>query len=125
MIGLTERQKECLAFIKKTIAKNGVPPSFQEINDALGLASKSGVTRLIDALAERGFVRRIYNRARSLEVIDPKAKQNPLSFLHPDVRAVVEHTASISSTRPETLMADVIANWAANAIRQSEVELST
>ena len=66
---LTEKQSELLRFIHTRLQKTGVPPSFDEMKDALDLKSKSGIHRLIMALEERGFIRRLPNRARALEVL--------------------------------------------------------
>ncbi|MCF6328759.1 MAG: transcriptional repressor LexA [Henriciella sp.] len=66
---LTSKQKELLLFIHKRIKDDGVSPSFDEMKEALNLASKSGIHRLIVALEERGFIRRLPNRARALEVL--------------------------------------------------------
>ncbi len=66
---LTRKQLELLMFIHQRLKAAGVPPSFDEMKDALDLASKSGIHRLITALEERGFIRRLPNRARALEVI--------------------------------------------------------
>ncbi|WEX79063.1 transcriptional repressor LexA [Sinorhizobium numidicum] len=66
---LTRKQQELLLFIHERMKETGVPPSFDEMKDALDLASKSGIHRLITALEERGFIRRLPNRARALEVI--------------------------------------------------------
>ncbi|MEL7231088.1 MAG: transcriptional repressor LexA [Pseudomonadota bacterium] len=66
---LTSKQKELLLFIHERIKKDGVSPSFDEMKEALNLASKSGIHRLIVALEERGFIRRLPNRARALEVL--------------------------------------------------------
>ena len=65
---LTRKQTELLQFISEQISRDGVSPSFDEMRDALGLKSKSGVHRLVTALEERGFIRRFPNRARALEV---------------------------------------------------------
>jgi repressor LexA len=65
---LTRKQHELICFINDRLAKTGVSPSFEEMKDALDLKSKSGVHRLISALEERGFIRRLPNRARALEV---------------------------------------------------------
>jgi len=65
---LTRKQHELLMFIHERIKESGVSPSFDEMKDALGLASKSGIHRLITALEERGFLRRLPHRARALEV---------------------------------------------------------
>jgi repressor LexA len=66
---LTRKQYELLRFIHERVKESGVPPSFDEMKDALNLRSKSGIHRLITALEERGFIRRLKNRARALEVI--------------------------------------------------------
>jgi repressor LexA len=66
---LTEKQKELLLFIHGRMQDKGVPPSFDEMKDALDLKSKSGIHRLITALVERGFIRRLPHRARAIEVI--------------------------------------------------------
>ena len=66
---LTRKQIELLRFIHERLSENGVPPSFDEMKEALDLKSKSGIHRLILALEERGFIRRLPNRARALEVI--------------------------------------------------------
>lgn len=66
---LTKKQYELLMFIDQRVRESGVAPSFEEMKDALGLQSKSGIHRLITALVERGYVRRLKHRARALEVI--------------------------------------------------------
>ncbi len=66
---LTQKQKDLLIFIHERLQKTGVPPSFDEMKDALDLKSKSGIHRLITALVERGFIRRLPHRARAIEVI--------------------------------------------------------
>ena len=79
---LTQKQKDLLLLIDRKIKAVGVPPSYDEMKDALGLASKSGIHRLITALEERGFIRRLPNKARALEVLklpeDYAAKQAPV-----------------------------------------------
>jgi len=66
---LTRKQLDLLCFIQQRMRESGVPPSFDEMKDALDLKSKSGIHRLITALEERGFLRRLPNRARAIEVI--------------------------------------------------------
>src|SRR5437868_11996506 len=66
---LTAKQRELLLFIDNRLKASGVSPSFDEMREALELKSKSGVHRLISALEERRFIRRLPNRARALEVI--------------------------------------------------------
>src|SRR5260370_42417620 len=65
---LTRKQYELLRFISERLKESGVPPSFDEMKDALDLRSKSGIHRLITALEDRGFIRRLRNRARAIEV---------------------------------------------------------
>jgi repressor LexA len=73
---LTRKQHELLLYIDAKLAETGISPSFEEMKDALDLKSKSGVHRLISALVERGFIRRLPNRARALEVLKmPDAKK--------------------------------------------------
>ena len=66
---LTRKQYDLLRFIHERLKETGVPPSFDEMKEALDLRSKSGIHRLITALEERGFIRRLPNRARALEVV--------------------------------------------------------
>ncbi|WP_096784817.1 transcriptional repressor LexA [Rhodobacter sp. CZR27] len=66
---LTRKQMELLDFIKTRMDRDGVPPSFDEMKDALDLRSKSGIHRLITALEERGFIRRLAHRARAIEIV--------------------------------------------------------
>lgn len=88
---LTVKQRELLLFIHKRIQEDGVSPSFDEMKEALDLASKSGIHRLITALEERGFLRRLPNRARALEVIKlpdsavPGTGQRPKSPFKPSI----------------------------------------
>ena len=66
---LTKKQFELLIFVNRRLKESGVSPSFEEMKDALGLKSKSGIHRLISGLEERGFIRRLAHRARALEVV--------------------------------------------------------
>jgi len=66
---LTKKQLELLDFINKRMKRDGVPPSFDEMKEALDLRSKSGIHRLITALEERGFIRRLAHRARAIEIV--------------------------------------------------------
>ena len=83
---LTKKQNDLLRFIHERLKESGVPPSFDEMKDALDLRSKSGIHRLITALEERGFIRRLPNRARAIEVIKL-----------PSLRAAVTATAAAAS----------------------------
>jgi repressor LexA len=75
---LTRKQLELLDFIQRRLDRDGVPPSFDEMKEALDLRSKSGIHRLITALEERGFIRRLAHRARALEIVKlPEAMNRP------------------------------------------------
>ncbi|MEC8234402.1 MAG: transcriptional repressor LexA [Pseudomonadota bacterium] len=80
---LTKKQLELLTFLKNHLKKNDVPPSFDEMKDALNLKSKSGIHRLVSALEERGFIRRLPNRARAIEIIKKTA-------IEPSIKSVNE-----------------------------------
>ena len=102
---LTAKQHELLLFIQRKLEETGISPSFEEMKDALDLKSKSGVHRLISALEERGFIRRLPNRARALEVLRqpenvtaPAARRRP-----PTTRVVALHPAARAArSRPTT-----------------------
>ena len=68
---LTRKQSELLTYLSDHMQQHDVPPSFDEMRDALGLASKSGVHRLVCGLEERGYIRRLANRARAIEILEP------------------------------------------------------
>ena len=68
---LTLKQSELLTYLSDHMQQHDVPPSFDEMRDALGLASKSGVHRLVSGLEERGYIRRLANRARAIEILKP------------------------------------------------------
>ena len=68
---LTRKQSELLTYLSDHMQQQDVPPSFDEMRDALGLASKSGVHRLVSGLEERGYIRRLANRARAIEILKP------------------------------------------------------
>lgn len=83
---LTKKQLDLLEFIHKRVQRDGVPPSFDEMKEALDLRSKSGIHRLITALEERGFIRRLAHRARAIEVVRlPESLGGPASGFAPRV----------------------------------------
>lgn len=97
---LTRKQHELLLFIHERMKATGVPPSFDEMKEALDLASKSGIHRLIMALEERGFIRRLPNRARALEVVRlPESIVPGLATARKFQPSVIE--GSLSKKRPE------------------------
>jgi repressor LexA len=88
---LTRKQNELLRYIHSHLQEAGVSPSFEEMKEALDLKSKSGVHRLISALEERGFIRRLPNRARALEVI--KMPEGGGAKMQPANQAAAPHIA--------------------------------
>ena len=83
---LTRKQLDLLSFINGRMQKDGVPPSFDEMKEALDLRSKSGIHRLITALEERGFIRRLAHRARAIEVVKlPEALGGDIARFQPEV----------------------------------------
>src|SRR3954466_1362927 len=93
---LTAKQHELLLFIDKRLGQTGISPSFDEMREALDLKSKSGVYRLISALEERGFIRRLPNRARALEVLKhPEVKPASVTQLRPAAPAAANDTMEI------------------------------
>lgn len=80
---LTQKQKDLLMFIQARLQETGVPPSFDEMKEALSLKSKSGIHRLITALEERGFIRRLPHRARALEVLKLPESSGPAQLTNP------------------------------------------
>ena len=94
---LTAKQHELIRFIQQRLEETGISPSFEEMKDALDLKSKSGVHRLISALEERGFIRRLPNRARALEVIKQPEDAVPTA---PRARAANDLVAAATRTAP-------------------------
>ena len=93
---LTKKQYELLMFIHQRVRETGVPPSFDEMKDALDLRSKSGIHRLITALEERGYIRRLEKRARALEIL--RLPENTSE----GVRPAATRNQALRLTRPET-----------------------
>lgn len=96
---LTKKQYQLLTFIDLRLKQHGVSPSFDEMKDALGLRSKSGIHRLITALEERGFLRRLPHRARALEVL--KLPDNATPALQRNDRAAAAKPQAWNVIRPD------------------------
>jgi repressor LexA len=112
---LTRKQHELLMFIHERMKESGIPPSFDEMKEALDLASKSGIHRLITALEERGFIRRLPNRARALEVIRlPESMSPALSAPKKFSPSVIQ--GSLGQKAPEPSRAPVASNDAGSAV---------
>ena len=104
---LTKKQLDLLTFIHQRMQRDGVPPSFDEMKEALDLRSKSGIHRLITALEERGFIRRLAHRARAIEIVKlPDSLSGDTGFT-PTV---------IEGGRPETTPRDAIPIEAGHAM---------
>ncbi len=94
---LTRKQHELIRFIQAKLEDTGVSPSFEEMKEALDLKSKSGVHRLISALEERGFIRRLPNRARALEVL---RQPEDVSTKVASARAAANSNSALAALRP-------------------------
>jgi repressor LexA len=93
---LTAKQRELLLFIDESLKESGISPSFDEMREALDLKSKSGVHRLISALEERGFIRRLPNRARALEVLKlPETQSAKVVPIRPATAAPANDTIEL------------------------------
>ncbi len=97
---LTRKQHELVCFIHDRLAETGVSPSFEEMKEALDLKSKSGVHRLISALEERGFIRRLANRARALEVVKMPERKDGKAAATPDNIVPLAPRASAPTSAP-------------------------
>jgi repressor LexA len=91
---LTRKQHELIRFIQQKLEETGISPSFEEMKEALDLKSKSGVHRLISALEERGFIRRLPNRARALEVL-----KQPENVTGGSVKAAANSNTALTAMR--------------------------
>lgn len=106
---LTRKQHELITFIQNRLEETGISPSFEEMKEALDLKSKSGVHRLISALEERGFIRRLPNRARALEV------------LRQADGSATRAGATASSAVPESVSSATITSGTASGSRNTSV----
>lgn len=113
---LTQKQKDLLVLIDTRLKKDGVSPSYDEMKDSLGLASKSGIHRLITALEERGFIRRLPNKARALEVLKMPGDESKVA-----AKRIVPAAANDSMTIP--IVGKIAAGVPISAIQQEGAEL--
>ena len=112
---LTKKQLDLLEFIHKRVQRDGVPPSFDEMKEALDLRSKSGIHRLITALEERGFIRRLAHRARAIDIV--KLPENLGGEANSFAPRVIEGGAS-NANRP---LGNTMAVEAVHAIELPEI----
>lgn len=103
--GLTRRQRDCLNYIEARYQTDGVPPSFQEMMEHLGLHSKSGVARIINALEERGAISRLKNRARA---IMPNISSTISVRLPAEIENRLRLVAATANTTPENVIASMV-----------------
>ena len=87
---LTRKQSELLTYLTNHMERNDISPSFDEMRNALGLASKSGVHRLVSGLEERGFIKRLANRARAIKILKPLELKNNINQIVDSVPDTVE-----------------------------------
>ncbi|HEX5424876.1 MAG TPA: hypothetical protein VFW94_15115 [Candidatus Acidoferrales bacterium] len=105
MMGLTKKQRACLSYIEACWQETGVPPSFDEMKDHLGLRSKSGIARLIKSLEERGAIERIPNLARA---IMPKRAANISILLPAELETRLRLVAATANVTPESYVASIV-----------------
>ena len=105
---LTKRQYQLLMLIEKKLREDGVSPSFEEMKEAIGLKSKSGIHRLISGLEERGFIRRLPNRARALEVLRLPDNQPEMNGTVSAKRLMNQKTTRSFSRISENLIANTV-----------------
>ena len=90
---LTKKQRELLLFLDERISQSGITPSFEEMKKKVGLKSKSGIHRLISALEDRGFIKKLPFKARAIEILKlPKTKQK---FLDDSIKVINDHVVEL------------------------------
>ena len=99
---LTAKQLKLLEYLKQSLKENSVSPSFEEMKLALGLKSKSGIHRLISALEERGFIKRLHNKARAINIIS-KDTNNTLNTQYNEVKKVKVYGKIAAGTPVEAI----------------------
>ncbi|MEO6199236.1 MAG: transcriptional repressor LexA [Sphingomicrobium sp.] len=114
---LTAKQRELLLFVDSRLKQGGISPSFDEMREALDLKSKSGVHRLISALEERGFIRRLPNRARALEVV--KLPDMPSATITP-IRPAAERPVAANDMIELALHGRIAAGTPIEALQGTE-----
>ena len=121
---LTKKQKNLLLFINKKLRSTGVSPSYEEMKHSLNLKSKSGIHRLISALEERGFIKRLAHKARALEVIKlpETASANDIynSFSPSVIKGGLDETSSLNEDKDIPVLGSIAAGTPIEAI-QNEV----
>ena len=121
---LTKKQKTLLIFINKKLRSSGISPSYEEMKNSLGLKSKSGIHRLITALEERGFIRRLAHKARALEVLKlpETASANDIynSFSPSIIKGGLDENVNVSKNNEVSVLGEIAAGTPVEAI-QNEI----
>jgi repressor LexA len=117
---LTKKQKNLLVFINKKIRSSGISPSYEEMKNSLNLKSKSGIHRLISALEERGFVKRLAHKARALEVIKLPENASANDIFNSFTPSVIKGglDKSISNSNKISVLGSIAAGTPVEAIQQ-------
>ena len=125
---LTKKQKNLLLFINKKLRSSGVSPSYEEMKDSLNLKSKSGIHRLISALEERGFIRRLPHKARALEVIKlpETASANDIynNFSPSIIKGGLDESNSINKSPEVPVLGNIAAGTPIEAIQNEVARIS-
>ena len=123
---LTKKQKNLLIFINKKIRSSGISPSYEEMKNSLNLKSKSGIHRLISALEERGFVRRLAHKARALEVIKLPENASANDIFNSFTPSVIKGglDTSVSNSTKISILGNIAAGTPVEAIQQEVDKVS-
>lgn len=109
MIPLTVAQGNVLEFIRTFSAEHGHAPTMTEIADGTGRKSKSGIYYIVEALEERGAIRRLHNRARAIEIIVHPS--SALDFLTPDLRREIDKIAAREGVAPHVTVSEIVRGY--------------
>jgi SOS-response transcriptional repressor LexA len=119
MMGLTRRQAELLTFISYFIAKNGMAPSFDDMQRGVGLSSRGGVHRMLSELENRGRITRLFRHARAIEVVESPPDDRRLKALLSDILPGVLHEALKAYSRDNRISPETVVREAVTAYLQS------
>lgn len=108
--GLTARERDCLNAIEGYVMRHARAPSLTDLGALLGLSSKSGVYRLVEGLEQRGWVRKLPNRARSIEIVSQPVSAGSRAFILPQsVQATLDAHCRLIGEHPDNVVADAVA----------------
>lgn len=115
MIGLTPKQRALYDFIAARIAESGVAPTYEEMRLAIANASKSHVGQLLDKIEERGYIRRLPNRARAIEIVPKSAAVN----LNPEIAMLTDRYAAQEGKQRDTVANEILREWLTTYFRSA------